>query len=144
MLPKQEPGSLSGQQPRPLPEQQSGAPKPARPARSKRVRPYALTGGRTRSRYHLLVETLVSVPRYDPVLSEALMPESKALYERARAQLSIAELSALLAIPLGVVRVLISDLATQGAVLIHPTAHAFREDRNVLERILRGLRELPV
>lgn len=122
-------------------------PRPARsahPARSKRVRPYALTGGRTRSRHHLLVETLVSVPRYDPALSEALMPESKALYERARSQLSIAELSALLAIPLGVVRVLISDLAAQGAVLIHPTAHAFRNDLGVLERILSGLRELPV
>ena len=120
------------------------APAPAKAARSKRVRPYALTGGRTRSRYQLLVETLVSVPRYDPALSEALMPESKALYERARSQLSIAELSALLAIPLGVVRVLISDLAAQGAVLVHPTAHTFRDDRHVLERILRGLRELPV
>jgi hypothetical protein len=114
------------------------------PARSRRVRPYALTGGRTRARYNLLVETLVSVPRYDPALSETLMPESKALYERARSQLSIAELSALLAIPLGVVRVLISDLAAQGAVFVHPTAYAFREDRRVLERILDGLRELPV
>jgi hypothetical protein len=118
------------------------APQPERTARSRRVRSYALTGGRTRPRHHLLVETLVSVPRYDPALSEALMPESKALYERARAQLSIAELSALLAIPLGVVRVLISDLAAQGAVLVHPTAYAFREDRTVLERLLTGLREL--
>jgi hypothetical protein len=113
-------------------------------ARSKRIRPYTLTGGRTRARHHLLVETLISVPRYDPALSESLMPESKALYERARSQLSIAELSALLSIPLGVARVLISDLASQGAVLIHPTAYAHRYDRNVLERILSGLRELPV
>jgi hypothetical protein len=120
-------------------------PQELRPAaRSKRVRPYALTGGRTRTRYNLLVETLVSVPRYDPALSATLTPESKALYERARAQLSIAELSALLAIPLGVVRVLISDLATQGAVLIHPTMYAYREDHSILERILTGLRELPV
>jgi hypothetical protein len=137
------PQVIKGQEPQ-VKGEESRPGKPTHPARSKRVRPYALTGGRTRSRYHLLVETLVSVPRYDPMLSEALMPESKALYERARGQMSIAELSALLSIPLGVVRVLISDLATQGAVLIHPTAHAFRDDRNVLERILRGLRELPV
>lgn len=112
--------------------------------RSRRIRPYALTGGRTRARHQLLVETLISVPRYDPSLADKLMPESKALYERARAQVSIAELSSLLNIPLGVVRVLVSDLAAQGAVYIHPTAHAYHHDRNVLERILNGLKQLPV
>jgi Protein of unknown function (DUF742) len=112
--------------------------------RSKRIRPYTLTGGRTTARYQLLVETLISVPRYDPALSEKLMPESRALYQRARSQVSIAELSSLLGIPLGVVRVLISDLAGQGAVLIHPTAHAYRHDRPMLERILDGLKQLPV
>lgn len=111
--------------------------------RSKRIRPYTLTGGRTRGRHQLLVETLISVPRYDPALSDRLMPESNALYERARSQVSIAELSSLLAIPLGVVRVLVSDLAAQGAVFIHPTAHAYHHDRNVLERILNGLKRLP-
>ncbi|GAA5166968.1 MULTISPECIES: DUF742 domain-containing protein [Amycolatopsis] len=112
--------------------------------RSKRIRPYTLTGGRTRGRHQLLVETLISVPRYDPALADRLMPESKALYERARSQVSIAELSSLLTIPLGVVRVLVSDLAAQGAVFIHPTAHAYHHDRNVLERILNGLKQLPV
>jgi hypothetical protein len=122
----------------------SGPTRPAKTTRSKRIRPYTLTGGRTRARHHLLVETLISVPRYDPTLSEALMPESKALYEQARSQMSIAELSAVLTIPLGVVRVLISDLASQGAVLIHPTAHSYLHDQKVLDRILSGLRKLPV
>ncbi|WP_112283518.1 DUF742 domain-containing protein [Prauserella muralis] len=112
--------------------------------RSKRIRPYALTGGRTRPRYDLLVETLISVPNYDPSLSDSLMPESRMLYERARTRVSIAELSVLLTIPLGVVRVLVSDLATQGAIYIHPTAHAYQHDVNVLERILDGLKRLPV
>ncbi|WP_041254842.1 DUF742 domain-containing protein [Frankia sp. EAN1pec] len=127
-----------------MPEDSAQNGRPRRGPRSKRIRPYALTGGRTRARHHLLVETLVSVPSYDPTLSDTLMPESKALYERARSQLSIAELSVMLSIPLGVVRVLISDLAAQGAILIHPTAHTYHHDRNVLERILSGLRELPV
>ena len=52
--------------------------------RSKRIRLYALTGGRTRPRHHLMVETLISVPEYDPQLAETLMPESRALYELAR------------------------------------------------------------
>src|SRR2546430_1391042 len=111
-----------------------GRGRPANRPRSKRIRPYALTGGRTTTRHQLLVETLISVPRYDPALAERLMPESKALYQRARSQTSIAELSSTLDIPLGVVRVLISDLAGQGAVFIHPTAHAYRHDRNMLER----------
>ncbi|OZM69970.1 hypothetical protein CFN78_27815 [Amycolatopsis antarctica] len=112
--------------------------------RSRRVRPYALTGGRTRTRHQLLVETLISVPRYDASLADSLMPESRTLYERARGRTSIAELSVALTLPLGVVRVLVSDLATQGAVYVHPTAQAYQHDTNVLERILDGLKRLPV
>jgi uncharacterized protein DUF742 len=112
--------------------------------KSKRVRPYTLTGGRTRTRQHLLVETLISVTDYDPVLAESLMPESRTLYTRARQRMSIAELSALLDLPLGVVRVLISDLAAQGAVYVHPTAFSYQNNPKVLERILDGLKQLPV
>jgi hypothetical protein len=112
--------------------------------RSRRIRPYALTGGRTQSRYELLVEALVSVPRYDPGLPESLMPESRLLYERARSRVSIAELSVAMSVPLGVVRVLVSDLAAQGAIYIHPTAHAYHHDREMLGRILDGLQRLQV
>jgi hypothetical protein len=112
--------------------------------KSKRVRPYALTGGRTRGRHHLLVETLISVPAFDPLLADSLMPESRALYTRACQRMSIAELSATLTLPLGVVRVLISDLAGQNAVFIHPTAYAYENNPQVLERILDGLKQLPV
>jgi hypothetical protein len=110
--------------------------------RSKRIRPYALTGGRTQARHELLVEALVSVPRYDPSLPDSLMPESRMLYERARSRVSIAELSVALSLPLGVVRVLVSDLAAQGAIYIHPTAHAYDHDREMLGRILDGLERL--
>jgi len=111
--------------------------------RSKRVRPYSLTGGRTQTQQHLLVETLISTPQYDPVLSESLMPESRALYERARSQASVAELSVELELPLGVIRVLIGDLANRGAIFVHPTAYAYQNDTHVLERILDGLKRLP-
>ncbi len=112
--------------------------------RSKRIRPYALTGGRTQPRYELLVEALVSVPRYNPSLPDSLMPESRMLYERARSRASIAELSVSISVPLGVARVLLSDLAAQGAIYIHPTAHAFHHDRDMLGRILDGLQRLQV
>lgn len=113
-------------------------------SRSKRVRPYSLTGGRTHTQQHLLVETLISTPQYDPALSDSLMPESRALYERARSQASIAELSVELGLPLGVIRVLVGDLATRGAIFVHPTAYAYQNDTHVLERILDGLKRLPV
>jgi hypothetical protein len=112
--------------------------------RSKRIRPYTLTGGRTRPRHELLVEALVSVPRYDPALPDSLMPESRALYERARTRVSIAELSVAISAPLGVVRVLLSDLAAQGAIYIHPTAHTYHHDREMLGRILDGLERLRI
>ena len=64
------------------------------------------------------------------------------MYERARQPVSIAELSATLSIPLGVIRVLVSDLAAEGMIFIHPTGHAYRYDHNILERILDGLNKL--
>lgn len=112
--------------------------------RSQRVRLYALTRGRTRPRHHLLMETLISVPHYDPQVSATLMPESQTLYEFARKTISIAELSAQLTIPLGVIRVLISDLAAEERVVIHPTGFTYHYDRIILERILDGLKRLPV
>ncbi|ASU79262.1 DUF742 domain-containing protein [Actinopolyspora erythraea] len=113
-----------------------------RESRSSRVRPYALTHGRTRTRHQLLVETMISVPDYDTEFSQKLLPESRAVYERARSPISLAELSASLDISLGVIRVLVSDLATEGAIVIHPTGQAYSYDHNILERILDGLNKL--
>lgn len=111
--------------------------------RSKRIRLYTLTGGRTKPRRLLLVETLISAAHHDTKLQETLMPESKALYELARKTMSIAELAAHLTIPLGVIRVLISDLANQGMVMVHPTGFTYQYDRVILERILDGLKRVP-
>lgn len=109
-----------------------------------RVRPYVLTGGRTRTRVPLLVETMVSVPRYDPTLSAGLLPESQAVYEYACRGMSVAELSAHAGIPLGVTRVLLSDLAAQDKILIHPTGYTYQHNLQLLERIRDGLRALSV
>jgi Protein of unknown function (DUF742) len=45
--------------------------------------------------------------------------------------------------PLGVVRVLVSDLADQGEVQVHPTGSVGGQpDRGLLERVLRGLQTI--
>jgi hypothetical protein len=53
--------------------------------------------------------------------------------------------AALLRLPLGVVRVLIADLAERGVVQVHTTASSdsdSRPDAALLERVLSGLRNL--
>jgi hypothetical protein len=106
------------------------------------VRPYVLTGGRTRTRKHPLVHTLVSVDRYDPTATAGLSPETRRLYERAAAGTqSVAELSAHCAVSLGVTRVLIEDLAAAGLVHINDNALTAPRDHRLLERVIAGLRE---
>jgi hypothetical protein len=106
------------------------------------VRPYVLTGGRTRSRGQLLVHTLVTAPSYDAVFAGRLLPEARALYERAHsATESVAELSAHCGVPLGVTRVLLGDLSAAGRVLIEAPAAASPFDRGLLERVLHGLEQ---
>jgi hypothetical protein len=104
-----------------------------------KVRPYVLTAGRTRTRQQLLVHTMVSVPYYDPVFAGGLAPEARSLYEQARRTCSIAELSALCGISLGVTRVVLDDLVTAMRVYLHPDAIP-HTDHRLLERIRDGLR----
>jgi hypothetical protein len=54
--------------------------------------------------------------------------------------LSIAEVSAKLHVPLGVIRVLVGDMADEHLVMVHRPAHAGdRRDLVLLERVLYGL-----
>ncbi|MEU8822762.1 DUF742 domain-containing protein [Streptomyces sp. NPDC048636] len=117
-----------------------------------RVRPYSLTGGRTRSGHVLLVETFVASleppgGRFDPAPSGGpgarMLPEIRAIIELCRRMRSVAEVSAMLKIPLGVVRVLLSDLADQGKIRVYGTGRGpGQPDRALLERVLSGLRRL--
>ena len=119
--------------------------------RSARVRPYALTGGRTRFGHVLLVETFVATidgpeDRLEITSgdwAERVMPEMRAIVELCRRMRSVAEISALLRMPLGVVRVLLSDLADQGRIRVYGTGHGpGAPDNALLERVLSGLRRL--
>ena len=106
------------------------------------VRPYVLTGGRTRTRHHLYVHTLVSVERYDPSAALRLSPEARRLYERAAfGPQSVAELSAHSGVSLGVTRVLLEDLAAADLVRINDDALSAPRDPDLLQRVLAGLRE---
>jgi Protein of unknown function (DUF742) len=106
------------------------------------VRPYALTGGRTRPTHgDLELETLVSTTAFGQ--SFPLRGERREIAALCRDLLSIAEVSARLDLPLGVVRVLVGDMADDALVSVHRPANLQeRADLALLERVLYGLRAL--
>ena len=107
------------------------------------VRPYAVTGGRTKPRYQLQIEAMVAASHYDAHDLSVLSPECQAILGFCRDWRSVAEISAVLRMPLGVARVLIADMAMEGLVRVHQIDHAQgRPDINLLERVLSGLRKL--
>jgi hypothetical protein len=107
------------------------------------VRPYAVTRGRTEARYQLEIEAMVAATSYDARRMPGLSPECQAILEFCRGWRSVAEISAVLQMPLGVARILISDMAMDGLVRIHQLNHAQGgPDVKLLERVLSGLRKL--
>jgi hypothetical protein len=108
------------------------------------VRPYAWTGGRTRPVYDLAIETLVSVGAAGRDPSRIPQYEHRAVAELCREPRSVAEVAAMMSIPLGVARVLIGDMASQGTVVVHQTASTSGDvpDMALMERVLSGLRRL--
>ncbi|MEU8928251.1 DUF742 domain-containing protein [Kitasatospora sp. NPDC048545] len=109
------------------------------------IRPFAMTGGRTRPRYELALEALVSAD-VDPQRLSTLLPEHQRICTLCTEVKSVAEVSALLSLPLGVARILVADLAEAGLVAIHQPASGGESgnqpDVTLLERVLSGLRKL--
>ncbi|OZM74564.1 hypothetical protein CFN78_05490 [Amycolatopsis antarctica] len=109
------------------------------------VRPYALTGGRTRSSHALELETLISTNHVDGTLSVPDHMEHRSIVEECQTPRSVAEIAALLRVPLGVARVLISDVADAGLVTVHKTisgSDGAEAHFTLMERVLSGLRRL--
>ncbi|MGK5532673.1 DUF742 domain-containing protein [Streptomyces sp. URMC 129] len=133
----------------PPPQQRSAGVPPRRPGEGEApqplVRPYAMTGGRTRPRYQLAIEALVSTTA-DPGQLHGQLPEHQRICQLCYEVKSVAEVSALLSIPLGVARILVADLAEAGLVAIHQPGHdaepGGQPDVTLLERVLSGLRKL--
>jgi hypothetical protein len=108
------------------------------------VRPYTLTGGRTRpSQADLELEALVSTTSLGESTDLSLSYEQQSIAMLCRDVLSVAEVSARLDIPLGVARVLVADMADEGLVIVHrPASPGDRPDLALLERVLYGLRTI--
>jgi hypothetical protein len=105
------------------------------------LRPYAITGGRARASSHLAMEALV-VTSTDDVGRARLALERRTVADLAITPISVAEISAHLQVPLGVARVLVSDMADEGLVRVHHARVEGRPDIALLERVLNGIRAL--
>lgn len=113
------------------------------------VRPYAVTGGRTVSPADLPMEALVEgLARPDVRLSA----ERRRILELTAEQYqSVAELSARVRLPIGVVRVLVSELSEAKKVRVHgvgasgpagASPQSTTDRLSVLERVLDGISAL--
>jgi hypothetical protein len=110
-----------------------------------RVRPYALTGGRVRSSTELPLETIVRLSSRVEVSIDSMTVERREICTLSAESMSIAELSAHLRIPLGVVRVIVGDMVTEGILDCHRSDTADQEGRpdlRLLERVLDGIQAL--
>ncbi|MCF6467118.1 DUF742 domain-containing protein [Nonomuraea sp. MG754425] len=106
-------------------------------------RPYAMTGGRSEPRYQIAMETLISSMSIPDDEMALLTPEQATIMQLCRSFRSVAEISALLRVPLGVARVLVADMSDEGLVRLHqPRLSQGQPDLNMLERVLSGLRRL--
>jgi hypothetical protein len=111
---------------------------------SRRIRPYTMTGGRTRPQHdELELETLVTATARAAELWPSLSLEQQSLTSLCQDVVSIAEVAAQLGMPVNVVRILIGDLADEGLILVHHGEHGqTRPDVALLERVLYGLRTI--
>jgi hypothetical protein len=105
---------------------------------------YALTRGRTRSLGEDLPwETLVTTTGAGVAALARLRFEQAQIVDYCRNPVSIAEVAVEVGVPVGVARVLVSDLKSEGLLVIHlpPLDAAGRPGPEILERLLIGLRE---
>ncbi|MEV5473580.1 DUF742 domain-containing protein [Streptomyces sp. NPDC052207] len=103
------------------------------------VRPYTVSGGRTRP--STAFDLLSQVRTTGVVPLGYLGPEHREALDLCRAPVSVAELAAHLRLPAAVTKVLLSDLVDCGALTTKSPAHHHNPtDRSLLEAVLDGLR----
>ncbi|NWF24887.1 DUF742 domain-containing protein [Streptomyces sp. PKU-EA00015] len=103
------------------------------------IRPYTVSGGRTRPTTALDLLSLVMATGSAP--QGHLGPEHTMALGLCHGPTSVAEISAHLRLPAVVTKVLLSDLVACGAVTARaPRTHDTSTDRSLLEAVLDGLR----
>jgi Protein of unknown function (DUF742) len=108
------------------------------------VRAYSWTGGRTRPTTQLEIETLISTTTHAEEVMHSMRSEHQSVARLCRHTKSVAEIGAMLSVPLGVTRVLLDDMAGLGLVTVHSTQTSAdgQPAMDLLARVHRGLTNL--
>lgn len=108
------------------------------------ARPYARTGGRTRPDHHLELEAVVTTSELGRKGAGSGTAEQRRICEFCEQARTIADVVAELRLPVGTVKVIVADMASEGLVLVHQPGLAFgdKASREFTERLLASLREV--
>ena len=105
------------------------------------IRPYAMTGGRTAADSDISLEAQIQASTRASHHLGAYRWEAAKVVELVQSPMALIEIAARLEIPIGVARVLVADLVTDGAVVLH-VPEKTQNFASLLERVLDGVRNL--
>ena len=105
------------------------------------IRPYAMTGGRTLAESEISLEAQIQATARASQHLGAYRWEAAKVVELVQSPMALIEIAARLQIPIGVARVLVADLVSDGAVMLH-TPEKTQSFASLLERVLDGVRNL--
>ncbi|WP_329176769.1 DUF742 domain-containing protein [Streptomyces sp. NBC_01477] len=109
------------------------------------LRPYAITGGRTRhSRHTFTLITLVAARSVHGIEHDHLEPEANQILDLCRTRaVAIAEIAAHMDLPVSVVKILCGDLLNASLILVQaPPGQEDRPSVELIERVMNGIRRL--
>jgi hypothetical protein len=109
------------------------------------VRPYALTRGRTvpaSGAYVGLIDTVVAGARPALPAEARLNPEHRRILSRCDQPITVVDLASDTNLPVGVVRVLLSDLTQWGAITVLSAPRGPVTNERLLRDVLHGLQAL--
>ncbi|MCB9379062.1 MAG: DUF742 domain-containing protein [Acidimicrobiaceae bacterium] len=107
------------------------------------VRAYTMTGGRAHAAVHLEFETMLQTTAAGREALTAMKFERADILALARNEpLSVAELSARLHVPIGVVRVVAADLLAEGMLEAFQPSANVADDVLLITRLIAGVRAL--
>jgi len=105
-----------------------------------RLRPYLLTSGRVEPVDHTLeIEAQIMTSELGASSYPGLAFEQRDIVALCRTTLSVAEVAARLRLHVGVARVLVGDLAAAGYLIVQRPGAWIARDKNMIERVIRGL-----
>ena len=108
----------------------------------RRIRPYAITGGRTLTDGETIgLEAQIQANTRASNHLRLYRWEAAKLIELVQVPTALVEVAARLEIPIGVARVLVADLVRDGAVVVHVPQRS-QSFTSLLEKVLDGVRSL--